>query len=77
MDVEMFKRCTKMWGEASLEVKRSNSIPAKDPQQCVVRIQKQKGGKDLKGLQASRTRATLVVKAGGSVKVVSGRRGAR
>ena len=54
-------------------------IPARDPKQCVVRILKGKVERTQKHqwLQASRTRATLVVKAWCSFKVASGRRGIR
>ena len=54
-------------------------IPAKDPKQCAVRILKGKVERTQihQRLQASRTRATLVMKTLCSIKVVSGRKDAR
>jgi len=54
-------------------------IPARDPKQCVVRIVKGKVERtqNHQWLQASRARATLVVKAWCSFRVAFGRRDTR
>ena len=54
-------------------------IPARGPKQCVVRILKGKVERAQKHqwLQASRTKAAIVVKTWCSFKVVSGRRDTR